>query len=43
MPVLMKQIAAEAENDDNTLEQKRQQGKKVLYGQIIQVNKILHR
>ncbi|XP_061178320.1 inositol 1,4,5-trisphosphate receptor type 2-like [Saccostrea echinata] len=40
-------LAAEAENDDNILEQKRQQGKKVLYGQIIQLrhlftNKYIH-
>ncbi|XP_078311676.1 inositol 1,4,5-trisphosphate-gated calcium channel ITPR2-like [Crassostrea virginica] len=40
-------VAAEAEKDDNTLEQKRQQGKKVLYGQIIQLrhlftNKYIH-
>ena len=31
------QVAAKAESEDNELEQKRQQGKKVLYGQIIQV------
>ena len=31
------QVAAKAEADDNELEQKRQQGKKVLYGQVIQV------
>ena len=31
------QIGADAENEDNVAEQKRQQGKKVLYGQIIQV------
>ena len=31
------QIGAEAENEDNVAEQKRQLGKKVLYGQIIQV------
>ncbi|XP_062567417.1 inositol 1,4,5-trisphosphate receptor type 3-like isoform X1 [Saccostrea cucullata] len=40
-------LAAEAENEDNVLEQKRQQGKKVLYGQIIQLrhlftNKYIH-
>nr|XP_022345635.1 inositol 1,4,5-trisphosphate receptor type 3-like isoform X6 [Crassostrea virginica] len=40
-------LAAAAENDDNFLEQKRQQGKKVLYGQIIQLrhlftNKYIH-
>lgn len=33
----MLQAAADAENDDNILEQKRQLGKKVLYGQVIQV------
>jgi hypothetical protein len=33
------QLAAEAENEDNLLEQKRQQGKKVLYGQVIQVRR----
>ncbi|CAC5372088.1 unnamed protein product [Mytilus coruscus] len=32
-----KQLAADSENDDNNLEQKRQQGKKVVYGQIIQL------
>ncbi|XP_052783710.1 inositol 1,4,5-trisphosphate receptor type 1-like isoform X3 [Mya arenaria] len=32
-----KQIAANAETEDNELEQKRQQGKKLLYGQIIQL------
>ena len=31
------QVAAKAESEDNQLEQKRQQGKKVLYGQVIQV------
>ena len=31
------QIAAKAETEDNEQEQKRQQGKKLLYGQIIQV------
>ena len=31
------QIHAAAEDEDNLTEQKRQQGKKVLYGQIIQV------
>lgn len=38
------QIAAEAETEDNEQEQKRQQGKKLLYGQIIQVvlNNVLH-
>ncbi|CAG2225799.1 unnamed protein product [Mytilus edulis] len=30
-------LAADSENDDNNLEQKRQQGKKVVYGQVIQV------
>ncbi|KAK3094787.1 hypothetical protein FSP39_006217 [Pinctada imbricata] len=40
-------ISAESENDDNELEQKRQQGKKVLYGQVIQLrhlftNKYIH-
>lgn len=40
-------LAAVAENEDNILEQKRQQGKKVLYGQIIQLrhlftNKYIH-
>uniref|UniRef100_K1QKL7 Inositol 1,4,5-trisphosphate receptor n=1 Tax=Magallana gigas TaxID=29159 RepID=K1QKL7_MAGGI len=39
--------AADAENDDNILEQKRQLGKKVLYGQVIQLrhqftNKYIH-
>ncbi|KAL4219957.1 hypothetical protein ACF0H5_020368 [Mactra antiquata] len=31
------QLAAKAEAEDNELEQKRQQGKKLLYGQIIQL------
>ena len=31
------QVAAEAENEDNLAEEHRQQGKKLLYGQIIQV------
>ena len=31
------QIAAEAENTDNAQEQKRQMGKRVRYGEIIQV------
>nr|XP_034327562.1 inositol 1,4,5-trisphosphate receptor type 2 isoform X16 [Crassostrea gigas] len=40
-------LAAVAENEDNVLEQKRQQGKKVLYGQVIQLrhlftNKYIH-
>ncbi|KAK2143234.1 hypothetical protein LSH36_861g02002 [Paralvinella palmiformis] len=30
-------VAADAENEDNVAEQHRQQGKKLLYGQIIQV------
>ncbi|XP_076096104.1 inositol 1,4,5-trisphosphate-gated calcium channel ITPR3-like isoform X9 [Mytilus galloprovincialis] len=30
-------LAADSENDDNNLEQKRQQGKKVVYGQVIQL------
>ena len=33
-------MAAKAETEDNELEQKRQQGKKVLYGQVIQVGLI---
>ena len=33
----MLQIAADAEQEDNALEQKRNQGKKVLYGHIVQV------
>ena len=32
------QLASKAETEDNEQEQKRQQGKKLLYGQIIQVN-----
>jgi inositol 1,4,5-triphosphate receptor type 1 len=39
--ICFNQIAAEAENEDNVAEQKRQQGKKVQYGQIVQV-KILN-
>jgi inositol 1,4,5-triphosphate receptor type 1 len=31
------QLAAEAENADNAQEQKRQMGKRVRYGEIIQV------
>lgn len=38
MSAFLLQAAADAENDDNILEQKRQLGKKVLYGQVIQVN-----
>ncbi|KAK2148285.1 hypothetical protein LSH36_505g01003 [Paralvinella palmiformis] len=34
---LMEKVAADAENEDNVAEQHRQQGKKLLYGQIIQV------
>jgi len=33
------QIAAKAEQEDNVAEQKRQLGKKVLYGQVIQVSR----
>ena len=32
------QIGADAEHEDNISEQKRQLGKKLVYGQIIQVN-----
>lgn len=35
------QVAAKAETEDNELEQKRQQGKKVLYGQVIQLKHAL--
>ena len=31
-------IAAQAENDDNVSEQKRQLGKRVRYGEVIQVS-----
>lgn len=31
------QAAAQAENNDNELEQKRQHGKRVRYGEIVQV------
>jgi len=31
------QLAADAENEDNTAEQKRQHGKRVRYGETIQV------
>ncbi|OWF52185.1 Inositol 1,4,5-trisphosphate receptor type 3 [Mizuhopecten yessoensis] len=34
------QLAAYSENDDNNLEQKRQQGKKVVYGQVVQLRNI---
>lgn len=30
-------MAAESEKEDNEMEQKKNQGKKVLYGQIVQV------
>ena len=30
-------MAAEAENDDNIAEQRRQHGKRVRYGEVIQV------
>ena len=36
--MLALQINAEAEEEDNVAEQKRQQGKRVLYGQIVQVH-----
>ena len=35
---LFLQIGADAEHEDNISEQKRQLGKKLVYGQIIQVN-----
>ena len=35
--VIYWQLGAVAENDDNELEQKRNQGKKVVYGQVVQV------
>lgn len=35
--VLFFKLAAEAENSDNAQEQKRQMGKRVRYGEIIQV------
>ena len=31
------QVAAEAENNDNELEQRRQHGKRVRYGEVVQV------
>ena len=31
------QVAAEAENNDNELEQRRQHGKRVRYGELVQV------
>jgi hypothetical protein len=31
------QFAADAENEDNVAEQKRQHGKRVRYGEVIQV------
>ncbi|GFR59735.1 inositol 1,4,5-trisphosphate receptor type 3-like isoform X13 [Elysia marginata] len=34
-------LAAEAEHADNTSEQKRQQGKKVRYGEIVQLKHVL--
>ncbi|GFS09539.1 inositol 1,4,5-trisphosphate receptor type 3-like isoform X13, partial [Elysia marginata] len=34
--VAQAKIAAKAEHEDNELEQKRNQGKKVVYGQVIQ-------
>ena len=36
-PVLLLQLAADAENEDNISEQKRQNGKRVRYGEVIQV------
>jgi len=38
----MLQLAAEAENDDNISEQKRQHGKRVRYGEVIQVGRLAH-
>ena len=32
------QLAADAENEDNISEQKRQNGKRVRYGEVIQVS-----
>ena len=36
------QITADAEQEDNVLEQKRNQGKKVLYGHVVQVINVFH-
>jgi len=36
------QLAAVAENDDNISEQKRQHGKRVRYGEVIQVSRLSH-
>ena len=38
--LIFSQIAAKAEHEDNELEQKRNQGKKVVYGQVIQVTDV---
>ena len=36
--MIFSQIGADAEDEDNISEQKRQRGKRLLYGQTIQVN-----
>ena len=36
------QIGADAEHEDNISEKRRQLGKKVVYGQVIQVNQCFH-
>jgi len=40
LPVL--QLAADAENEDNISEQKRQNGKRVRYGEVIQVRQSVY-
>ena len=34
------QLAADAENDDNIAEQRRQHGKRVRYGEVVQVGNV---
>jgi len=40
LPVL--QLAADAEHEDNISEQKRQNGKRVRYGEVIQVRQLVY-
>ena len=41
MSALWLQLAAQAEEDDNIAEQRRQHGKRVRYGEVIQVSKAM--
>ena len=39
---MLTQVAAEAERDDNVAEEKRQNGRRLRYGQTIQVRGLVH-